>query len=188
MGFIDRARHLAKDLLLGAHARFRLLADELKHEERRFARALGWQLLALFLSCLSLALLLVLTIVIFWDTSHRIGVIVALTLGVALSAAATWWRHRHFMREAPDAFAQSVEELRRDAHAIAPAPAPSPAPTSVAQSALTAPTLRQEHLYLLLPVAVLAVLHPQATVRLGLNAIALWRGLDEELRRRSRQH
>lgn len=102
--------------------RLELLAVEISEEEIRFGRTLGWQLFALFLSCLTLSLAVVLVLATFWDTSHRVGAVTGALLAVSLASGAAWWMHRRHSQRRPIVFAQTVEELRRDASALATEP------------------------------------------------------------------
>ena len=86
------------------------------------ARILSWQLIALFLSCLTVALAVLLALAATWDGPHRVAV-VSTALAVTCAASGTaWWVHRRHIVQRPIVFAQTVEELRRDAQAMAPRP------------------------------------------------------------------
>lgn len=111
--------------------RLELLAVEITEEELRFARVLGWQLLALFLSCLTLAVAVTMVLTAFWDTEHRMRAMALTLMLCGAGSLATWWLYRRHVTFRPIVFAQTIEELRRDAHALASAAsrAPTPAPT-----------------------------------------------------------
>lgn len=115
-------------LLTQLRGRLELFAVEVTEEEIRFARALGWQLLALFLSCLTLTLAALLVLATFWDTEHRVDAVVWTLLAAAAASGAAWWIHRSHMRRKPIVFAQTLEELRRDALALARELPPGPLP------------------------------------------------------------
>lgn len=108
--------------------RLELFAVEVTEEEIRFARVLGWQLLALFLSCLTVTLAVLLVLATFWDTEHRLDAVGWTLFLTAAASGAAWWMHRGHMRRKPIVFSQTVEELRRDALALAPQHAPGPRP------------------------------------------------------------
>lgn len=111
---------LAPGLVSHLRRRLELFAVEITEEELRFARALGWQLLALFLSCLTLSVGVALVIAAFWDTAHRVDAIAITLLACSLGSLGTWWNHRRILLERPIVFTQTIEELRRDASALMP--------------------------------------------------------------------
>lgn len=112
--------NLGPALVSHLRRRLELLAVEITEEELRFARALGWQLLALFLACLTTSVGVALVMATFWDTPHRVGAI-AWTLAVcALASIGAWWIHRRSLLDRPIVFSQTIEELRRDAGALTP--------------------------------------------------------------------
>lgn len=118
---------LGYGLVTQLRGRLELLAVEITEEEIRFGRTLGWQLLALFLSCLTVTLAVVLVLACFWDTAHRIDAIVWTLVATSVASGGAWWAHRGHMRRKPIVFAQTIEELRRDALALARASAAPPA-------------------------------------------------------------
>lgn len=119
---------LGHGLVTQLRGRLELFAVEVTEEEIRFARTLGWQLMALFLSCLTVTLAAVLVLATFWDTEHRVQAIVWTLFGAAAASGVAWWTHRRHMRRKPIVFAQTIEELRRDALALARQAAPPPGP------------------------------------------------------------
>ena len=98
--------------------RLELLAVEITEEELRFARLLGWQLLALFLSCLTLAVAVAMVLAAFWETEHRMRAMALTLFACAAGSFATWWTYRRYVGVKPLVFNQTIEELRRDVHAI----------------------------------------------------------------------
>lgn len=124
----ESLENVGHGLVSQLRGRLELFAVEVTEEEIRFARALGWQLLALFLSCLTVTLAVLLVLATFWDTEHRVDAIVWTLFATAAAAGAAWWIHRGHMRRKPIVFSQTVEELRRDALALAPQPPPGPPP------------------------------------------------------------
>lgn len=108
--------------------RLELLAVEITEEEIRFARSLGWQLLALFLSCLTLTLATLLVVAAFWDTVHRTEAVAWLLLAFGAAAGVVWVLYRRQLRHKPLVFSQTIEELRRDALALQPRRSPQGLP------------------------------------------------------------
>lgn len=111
--------------------RLELLAVEITEEELRFARLLGWQLLALFLSCLTLAVAVAMVLAAFWETEHRMRAMALTLLLCGAGSLATWWMYRRHVVLRPIVFAQTIEELRRDAHALGSATSPAPTPAAM---------------------------------------------------------
>jgi uncharacterized membrane protein YqjE len=125
----ESLENLGHGLVTQLRGRLELFAVEITEEEIRFARILGWQLLALFLTCLTLTLATVLVLATFWDTEHRVEAITWTLFGTAAASGAAWWVHRRHLRRKPIVFMQTIEELRRDALALArQAPPPGPVP------------------------------------------------------------
>jgi uncharacterized membrane protein YqjE len=116
----ESLEHFGHNLVDQLRGRLELFAVEITEEEIRFARALGWQLLALFLSCLMLTLAAVLILATFWDTAYRVQAVVWLLIGCAAASAAVWTIYRVQLRRKPVVFSQTIEELRRDALALLP--------------------------------------------------------------------
>lgn len=100
--------------------RLALFAVEVTEEELRFARLLGWQLMALFLTCLTLTLLALLVVGTWWDTAYRVAAIAWACGGAALGSIALWLAYRAHVMSKPVVFAQTLLELERDARALDP--------------------------------------------------------------------
>jgi uncharacterized membrane protein YqjE len=118
-GTLERLAHTLVDQL---RHRLQLAAVEMTEEEIRFAHALGWQLTALFLTCLTVTLGIVLLIAVYWDTPNRASAIGWAMGLVALGAAGMWTYYMMRLRKRPVAFSQTVLELARDAQALEPGP------------------------------------------------------------------
>jgi uncharacterized membrane protein YqjE len=116
----ESLERLGHGLVSHLRQRLELIALEVTEEEIRFSRLLGWQLMALFLACLSIALGALLVIAAFWDGNDRLWAIGAVLAISACAAGAFWWIYRRLVRGKPIVLAQTIEELRRDADALAP--------------------------------------------------------------------
>lgn len=106
--------------------RLALFAVEVTEEEIRFTRLLAWQLLALFLTCLTLTLAALLVVGAWWDTAHRIRAIAWACGAAAAASAALWAVYRRQLALKPVVFAQTLVELERDARALDPRTAAQP--------------------------------------------------------------
>jgi uncharacterized membrane protein YqjE len=118
----ESLERLAHGLVSQLRRRLELMAVEVTEEEIRFSRALGWQLLALFLSCLTLTLGVLLVIAAYWDSVNRLAAIGWMLAAAGVASGAMWWIYRNRLRYKPIVFSQTIEELRRDAAALAPEP------------------------------------------------------------------
>ena len=113
LGLLASIRHFGATIVALIQTRVELLATELEEEVQRGFGIFLWMMLALLFGTLSVLMLAVTLLVIFWD-EHRVLVAVLLTIafmlitaGTALRARAQWTGKPHFM-------ATSLEELKRD--------------------------------------------------------------------------
>lgn len=113
LGVLASIRHFGATIVALIQTRVELLATELEEEVQRGFGIFLWMMLALLFGTLSVLMLAVTLLVIFWD-EHRVLVAVLLTIafmlitaGTALRARAQWTGKPHFM-------ATSLEELKRD--------------------------------------------------------------------------
>ena len=134
---------LGHGLVTQLRQRLELMAVEVTEEEIRFTRVLAWQLVALFLTCLTIALGALLVIAAFWDTASRVAAVGAVLGAVAAAAGGMWWVYRQRLRRKPILFAQTIEELRRDADALAPGAGPPRAPGNGSQRPVEAYGMRE---------------------------------------------
>lgn len=118
----ESLERLAHGLVAQFRRRIELLAVEITEEEIRFSRVLAWHLFALFLSCLTITLAVMLLIAGAWDGPGRVPVIGGVLLIVSLGTGAAWWLYRERVLRRPLVLAQTIEELRRDEEALAPRP------------------------------------------------------------------
>ena len=118
-GLLDSLKMLASTLLGMGRTRLELLSIEFEEERVRLGSMLIWTFVALFCAALSVVLITLLLVVIFWD-DHRLlalGVLALLfLLGAVLSARIV----RDKSREKPRLFATSLAELSKDREQLAP--------------------------------------------------------------------
>ena len=124
----ETLENLGHGLVSQVRSRLALFAVEVTEEQIRFSRRFGWQMFALFLSCLTLALAVLLVLAGLWDTAYRITAVTIALVLTALGAGAAWWVYRTYVTTAPVVFSQTIEELRRDAEALLPGRANLPGP------------------------------------------------------------
>src|SRR5687767_763948 len=118
-GIVRSLRNLAATLVAVFHTRFELLVTEIEEERVRLLELLLWAAAALFCLGVTVLLLVLLLIAVFWDT-HRIAVIatlaaVFLAAGVAIAAGA-----RNRMHARSRLFSASLDEIARDKDQLTP--------------------------------------------------------------------
>ena len=118
-GIVQSLRNLAATLVAVFHTRFELLVTEIEEERVRLLELLLWAAAALFCLGVTVLLLVLLLIAVFWDT-HRIAVIatlaaVFLAAGVAIAAGA-----RNRMHARSRLFSASLDEIARDKDQLTP--------------------------------------------------------------------
>lgn len=118
-GIVQSLRNLAATLVAAFHTRLDLFVTEIEEEKVRLLELLLWAAAALFFLGIGVLLLMILLIVMFWDT-HRIAVIgtlaaVFLAGGAALAAGA-----RNRMQSRSRLFSATLDELARDRDQLTP--------------------------------------------------------------------
>lgn len=97
--------------------RLELIGIELQEELERQTGNLVWLLLALGFGALAVLLASVLLLIVFWD-SHRVMVALTLVLAYALLSGWCILCLQRRLRHAPQPFALTIEEFRRDQAAL----------------------------------------------------------------------
>ncbi|MEQ1517472.1 MAG: phage holin family protein, partial [Usitatibacteraceae bacterium] len=117
-GFLTHIRALCGSLLEHVSMRVELLSIEVQDEKRRLVQLAISAALASALLIVTLVLLAILVLAIYWDTPQRVsaagilaGIFSALTLGGGFYLAQQ-------LRRSSTLFASSASELRRDAAAL----------------------------------------------------------------------
>ena len=112
-GFVASFRRMIATLVAIVHTRLELFTTEIEEEIQRAASILLWALIALFFGSLTVLMVAVLVLVVFWD-DHRIlaaslitGTFLLLTLIFALLARGQLRKKGRFMEA-------SLAELKRD--------------------------------------------------------------------------
>jgi uncharacterized membrane protein YqjE len=112
-GLLASIRHFGATMVALIHTRIELLTTEFEEELQRGVVILAWTMLALFFGALSVLMLAVTLLVVFWD-EHRVLVAVLITLSFAGITALTAILARMRVTAKPRFMAASMEELRRD--------------------------------------------------------------------------
>jgi uncharacterized membrane protein YqjE len=118
-GIVQSLRNLAATLVAVFHTRFELLVTEIEEERVRLLELLLWAAAALFCLGVTVLLLVLLLIALFWDT-HRIAAIatlaaVFLAAGVGIAAGV-----RDRMHARSRLFSASLDEIARDKDQLTP--------------------------------------------------------------------
>jgi uncharacterized membrane protein YqjE len=104
---------LGGTLLATAQTRVELLTTELSEDVERGIRILLWGFVALLAGILGALLVGITLILYFWDT-HRLGAAVGVTLAFLLMAGVAGWVARERLREKPRLLDATRSELRQD--------------------------------------------------------------------------
>jgi uncharacterized membrane protein YqjE len=108
---------LGGTLLATAQTRVELLTTELSEDVERGIRILLWGFVALLAGILGALLVGITLILYFWDT-HRLGAAVGVTLAFLLMAAIAGWVARERLREKPRLLDATRSELRHDVEVL----------------------------------------------------------------------
>jgi uncharacterized membrane protein YqjE len=113
LGLLASIRQFGATIVALIHTRIELLTTEVEEELQRGVIILAWIMLALFFGALSVLMLAVTLLVIFWD-DHRVLVAVLITAAfTAITAVMTAVARMRIIAK-PRFMAASIEELKRD--------------------------------------------------------------------------
>jgi uncharacterized membrane protein YqjE len=112
-GLLESLRNLAKTFVSLVQTRIEIFANEFDEERTRLARIVVLAVVAAFCLGLALVLLVLLIVVVFWDTNRllAIGVIAGL---FALGALAALVELRSAVRQRPKFLSATLAELQKD--------------------------------------------------------------------------
>ena len=114
MGSLRRA---VAHLIELAHTRLELLSVEMEARLLNSRHVMLWSVVALFSVSLTMLMLSVTVLIVFWDT-HRLLAAGAITAFFALMAVSAALVVRHRVRERPRLLAATISELSRDAASL----------------------------------------------------------------------
>ena len=112
-GLVESLKRLTGTLLSIIQTRLELLSNELEEERLRVRQMLFYGSLALFFFGLSVMLLTVFVVVLFWD-SYRLQVLGGLTAFFFIAGILVWIELRRLSRERTKLFSTSLAELDDD--------------------------------------------------------------------------
>jgi uncharacterized membrane protein YqjE len=116
-GVVQAAKRMLATLIAIVHTRLELFTTEIEEEIQRAASVLLWALVALFFGSLTVLMVAVTVLIIFWDDNRILaaclvtGTFLVLTGIFALLARAR-------LRAKPRFMAASIEELKRDRESL----------------------------------------------------------------------
>jgi|HubBroStandDraft_6_1064221.scaffolds.fasta_scaffold220243_2 uncharacterized membrane protein YqjE len=113
LGLLALVRHFGATIVALIYTRIELVATEVEEELQRGVIILIWAMLALFFGALSVLMLAVTLLVIFWD-DHRVLVAALITSAFIAITAIMGFLAQARVRSKPRFLAASIEELKRD--------------------------------------------------------------------------
>lgn len=119
MVLVESAARFAATVLAMVQTRAALAAAEVEEESLRYFSYLLAALAALFCLGIAIVLAVLLIVVLYWDT-HRIGVLLTLTLLFALAGGWIALGLRRRYQNKPPLLAHTLDELGRDAELLQP--------------------------------------------------------------------
>lgn len=117
LSLVAALRRLARLITEMAATRVNLAIADALESKRRLARGVILMFVGFLSALLMAAFAGVAILICFWDT-HRVAAAVALPLTFAAVAIGACWVARNEMRNAPQAFAATLETLRTDRDAL----------------------------------------------------------------------
>lgn len=115
MAISDSLGQLAATLSSMVRTRLELAAVELEEELAHFSSSLIWSLTALFFACIAIMLAILTVVAVFWDTTYRYTVLLALITIFGLLAVGIALHLRKQFRDKPGLLFHSLAELKKDA-------------------------------------------------------------------------
>ena len=117
-GLLESVKRVAGTLLAMFQTRLELLSNEIEEERLRLRQMLFYASIALFFFGLSIMLLTVLIVVVFWD-SHRLLVLANLAALYFIVGLLFWNALRQASQQRPKLFSSSLAELSNDRDQLA---------------------------------------------------------------------
>lgn len=115
-GLLASFQRVLRTLLALVQNRFELFAVEWQEERTRLVEALLLAAGVVIVGALSLVMVTLTIVVIFWET-HRLAVMISLTVTYVAGAAFLFWNLRRRLKDWTP-FAATVDELRKDARCL----------------------------------------------------------------------
>jgi uncharacterized membrane protein YqjE len=116
-GLMDAAKRMLATLIALVHTRLELFTTEIEEEIQRAASILLWALVALFFGTLTVLMIAMTILIVFWD-DNRVLAASLITATFFVLTAVFVFLARARLRAKPRFMASSIEELRRDREAL----------------------------------------------------------------------
>ncbi|MFZ6818111.1 phage holin family protein [Undibacterium sp. Ji22W] len=117
MAITDSIMRLGASLIDTLHTRLELASVEIEEEFGRFANYLLLSLLGLFFGIVTVLLLVLLVLVMFWD-QHRELALISLIIVFAAASIAIFFYIKNAVKNKPRLLAASLNELQNDIEAL----------------------------------------------------------------------
>ena len=112
-GLLGSLRRLLDSLLATTQNRVELFALELQEEKCRFVELLIWASAVVALGLMSLAMVSLTIVVVFWDNG-RLAALITLSLLYSVATAGGYWALRNRLRKQSPSFGGTVAQLKKD--------------------------------------------------------------------------
>jgi uncharacterized membrane protein YqjE len=116
-GLLDSARRMLATFIALIHTRLELFTTEIEEEIQRAAGILLWGLVALFFGSLTVLMIAMTILIVFWD-DNRVLAASLITATFLVLTGVFGFLARARLRAKPRFMASSVEELKRDREAL----------------------------------------------------------------------
>ncbi|HEY5995355.1 MAG TPA: phage holin family protein [Gallionellaceae bacterium] len=120
-GLLESLRRLGGTLLAILHTRLELLSNEIEEELLRLGQILVYGIVALFLFFMSILVLMIFVVALFWDT-YRLQVLGGLTALFLVAGLLVCYALRCAVRQRSKLFSGSLAELAQDRDQLTPRP------------------------------------------------------------------
>ncbi|OIR05610.1 hypothetical protein GALL_123540 [mine drainage metagenome] len=120
-GLMESLKRMTSTLLAIIQTRIELLGNEIEEERLRVRQMLFYGSVALFFLGMTIMLLTVFVVVVFWD-SYRLQVLGGLTLLFLVAGLSFWYALRSIARARPRLFSTTLSELSDDIDRLNPRP------------------------------------------------------------------
>jgi uncharacterized membrane protein YqjE len=107
------ARRMLATAVAVVHTRAELLTTELQEEVQRAASILLWSIVALFFASLTVLMIALTVLIVFWDTHRVLAAVLISAAFVAMAAGAALYA-RSVARAKPQFLSGTLGELKRD--------------------------------------------------------------------------
>ena len=114
---MDTARHMLASLIALVHTRLELFTTEIEEEIQRAANIVVWALIALFFGSLTVLMIAITVIIVFWD-NNRILVTSLVTATFLVMTIVTALIARSRLKGKPRFMGASIDELKRDRESL----------------------------------------------------------------------